>query len=186
MLAIRMQRTGRKGHAQFRMIVQDSRFNPSSGRVVAFVGSYNPHNKAIILDKEKVAGYLAKGAQPTDRVAGILKAEGVKLPEWVSVSVSGSKTTKSPEKLRRNRPVTPDAPADKPSDTESASGETAESVEAIEAVESVESAEVPANAEPTAAEEKPAETAATTDASEEVAAADEVASDEKPSDEATA
>jgi hypothetical protein len=35
MLAIRMQRTGRKGHAMFRVVVQDSRLTPSSGRVVA-------------------------------------------------------------------------------------------------------------------------------------------------------
>ena len=35
MLAIRMQRTGRKGHAQFRVIVQESRRTPTSGNVVA-------------------------------------------------------------------------------------------------------------------------------------------------------
>lgn len=103
MLAIRMQRTGRKGHAHFRMVVQDSRFNPSSGRVVAFLGSYDPHSKAVTLDKEKAAAYLANGAQPTDRVVGILKSEGVKLPEWVSISAPGNRSVKNLEKLRRNR-----------------------------------------------------------------------------------
>ena len=52
MLAIRMQRTGRKGHAMFRMVVQDSRQTPTSGRVVATLGSYDPHTKTSTLNKE--------------------------------------------------------------------------------------------------------------------------------------
>ncbi len=45
MLAIRMQRTGRKGSAQFRVVVQDSRKTPTSGNIVALVGNYDPHAK---------------------------------------------------------------------------------------------------------------------------------------------
>ena len=55
MLVIRLQRTGRKGHAMFRIVVQDSRQTPTSGKVVARLGSYNPHNKEVIIDKEKAA-----------------------------------------------------------------------------------------------------------------------------------
>ena len=83
MLVIRMQRTGRKGHAQFRVVVQDSRRTPTSGRVVARLGSYDPHTKTATLDKEKAGYYLEHGAQPSDRVARLLKSEGVKLPDWV-------------------------------------------------------------------------------------------------------
>ena len=53
MLVIRLQRTGRKGHAQFCIVVQDSRRTPTSGAIVAALGSYNPHDKTVILDKEK-------------------------------------------------------------------------------------------------------------------------------------
>jgi len=74
-----MQRTGRKGHAQFRVVVQDSRQTPSSGRVIAGLGSYNPHTKEANLDTEKAAFYLSNGAQPSDRVALLLKKECVKL-----------------------------------------------------------------------------------------------------------
>ncbi len=105
MLAIRLQRTGRSGHAQFRVIVQDSRFSPKSGRVVAFVGNYNPHSKEAKLDGEAISQYLDKGAQPTDRVAGLLKKEGIKLPSWVKVSQPQKRTTRNAEKLRRNRPA---------------------------------------------------------------------------------
>lgn len=106
MLAIRMQRTGRKGHAQFRVVVQDSRQTPSSGRVIAGLGSYNPHTKETNIDVEKAAFYLGNGAQPSDRVALLLKNQGVKLPEWVELAdKKKQKTTKNADKLRKNQPV---------------------------------------------------------------------------------
>ena len=73
MLAIRMQRTGRKGHAEFRLIVQESRLSPASGRVVARLGSYNPHSKAVTLAKDKAEFYLEHGAQPSESAARLLK-----------------------------------------------------------------------------------------------------------------
>ncbi len=105
MLAIRMQRTGRKGHAQFRVVVQDSRLSPSSGRVVARLGSYNPHTKETILDTDKAAKYLNNGAQPSERAAFLLKKEGVVLPNWVKVPTKQERAIRNPEKLRRNRPA---------------------------------------------------------------------------------
>lgn len=105
MLAIRMQRTGRRGHAQFRVIVQDSRFSPKSGRVVAYLGSYNPHTKTAALNSEKTASYLEQGAQPSDGVARLLKNEGIKLPNWVKLTEPKERKVRNPEKLRRNQPA---------------------------------------------------------------------------------
>jgi small subunit ribosomal protein S16 len=104
MLVIRMQRTGRKGHAQFRIVVQDSRRTPTSGKVVAMLGSYDPHAKTTTLNKEKASTYLNNGAQPSDRVARLLQAEGVKLPTWVKLAAAKSGAIRNPEKLRRNQP----------------------------------------------------------------------------------
>src|SRR5665213_2002642 len=115
MLAIRLQRTGRSGHAQFRVIVQDSRFSPSGGRIVAYLGSYDPHTKAATIDSQKAAKYLENGAQPSDRVAGLLQKEGVKLPAWVKVSSPKEGTVRNPDKRRSTRPAEPEAPAAEPS-----------------------------------------------------------------------
>jgi small subunit ribosomal protein S16 len=104
MLAIRMQRTGRKGHAMFRVVVQDSRLTPTSGKFVAQLGSYDPHAKVATLDKEKASFYLGHGAQPSDRVARLLQGEGVKLPSWVKLSESKAGKLRNPEKLRKNQP----------------------------------------------------------------------------------
>src|SRR5487761_1662323 len=111
MLVIRMQRTGRKGHAMFRVVVQDSRRTPTSGKVVAQLGSYDPHAKTVNLDKDKDAFYVAHGAQPSSRVAVLLKAEGVKLPKWVTLPAAKERDTRNPDKRRSTRPEEPAAPA---------------------------------------------------------------------------
>lgn len=105
MLVIRMQRTGRKGHAQFRVVVQDSRRTPTSGKVVALLGSYNPHTKTAQVDAEKASFYLNNGAQPSDRVARLLKAEGVKLPEWVKLAGDKQRTVRNADKRRSTTPA---------------------------------------------------------------------------------
>lgn len=113
MLTIRMQRTGRKGHAMFRVVVQDARQTPTSGKVVALLGNYDPHAKTTTLDKEKAAFYLTNGAQPSDRVVRLLQTEGVKLPEWVKANTEKAGKLRNPEKLRKNQPKE-EAPAEAP------------------------------------------------------------------------
>jgi small subunit ribosomal protein S16 len=104
MLAIRMQRNGRSGYPVYRIVVQESQRHPLSGRIVAQVGSYNPHTKATVLDKEKVEFYLKNGAQPSTRVARVVAAEGVKLPSWVKAAPVKSAVAKHADKLRKNQP----------------------------------------------------------------------------------
>ncbi len=148
MLVIRLQRTGRKGHAQYRLVAQDSRFSVSSGRVVSYLGSYNPHTKEAKIDGEAVAKYLDNGAQVSDRVAGLLKANGIKLPDWVKASTPSKRAIRNPEKLRRNRPEEPkEEPA--PVAEEAPAEETPVTEEAAPVAEVAEEvAETPA-AEPT-------------------------------------
>lgn len=105
MLAIRLQRIGRAGYPVYRVAVQESQRHPSSGRVVAYVGSYNPHTKDVKIQKEAAQKYLDNGAQPTPRVVKLLKAEGVKLPKWVKeADASKQKAIKNVDKLRKNQP----------------------------------------------------------------------------------
>ena len=111
MLAIRLQRTGRSGHSQFRLVAQDSRFSPKRGRIVAYLGSYDPHTKEVKLDAEKVSKYLDNGAQPSESAAKLLKKEGVKLPGWVKTSDPKQRDVRNPEKRRSTRPAEPKAEA---------------------------------------------------------------------------
>ena len=105
MLAIRLQRVGRKGYPVYRLAVQEAQRHPSSGRVVAYVGTYNPHTKDSNVQVELAQKYLDNGAQPSPRVVKLLKDAGVKLPSWVKqVSTDKQKTIRNAEKLRKNQP----------------------------------------------------------------------------------
>lgn len=120
MLAIRLQRVGRKGYPVYRLAVQEAQRHPSSGRVVTYVGTYNPHTKEANVQKELAQKYLDNGAQPTPRVVKLLADAGVKLPKWVkSHDDSQKKAIKNAEKLRKNQPKE-EAPTDEPADDTSA------------------------------------------------------------------
>lgn len=112
MLAIRLQRLGRKGYPVYRLAVQEAQRHPSSGRVVAYVGSYNPHTKEAKIQVEDAQKYLDNGAQPTPRVVRLLKDAGVTLPKWVKEPATDKqKAIRNAEKLRKNQPKE-DAPAE--------------------------------------------------------------------------
>lgn len=105
MLAIRLQRLGRKGYPVYRLAVQEAHRHPSSGRVVSYVGSYNPHTKEAKIEKELAQKYLYNGAQPTPRVVKLLEEAGIEMPKWVKKPAADKqKAIRNPEKLRRNQP----------------------------------------------------------------------------------
>lgn len=130
MLAIRLQRLGRKAMPVYRLAVQESHRHPSSGRVVAYVGSYNPHTKEVKLDTEKIEFYLKNGAQPTPRVVRLLIADKVTLPDWVVKPRTDYKyETRKPQKLRKNQPASPEAEAEPVEAPEKAEAEEAKAEE---------------------------------------------------------
>lgn len=157
MLSIRMQRRGRKGHATYRVVVQDSRVSPTSGKVVAYLGHYDPHTKTNSLVKDKAEFYLTHGAQPTERVAKLLKSEGIKLPKWVKEPTKQERATRNPEKLRKNRPEEPaeEAPAEEPEAPEAES-----KTEETPAEEAPKADEESSSEEPKAEQENPEEKSA--------------------------
>ena len=75
---IRLTRVGSKKNPIYRVVVADSR-SPRDGRFIEIVGRYNPQTQpsTIELDEAKVKDWLAKGAQPSDSVARLIKAAGI-------------------------------------------------------------------------------------------------------------
>jgi len=123
MLAIRLQRNGRTALPLYRIVVQEAQRHPLSGRIVAQVGSYNPHTKATELDKAEVEKYLNNGAQPSGRVIRILVKEGVKMPKWVKMPLEKKVAAKHADKLRKNQPKE-EAPAEAPAEEAAPAEET--------------------------------------------------------------
>jgi small subunit ribosomal protein S16 len=80
-LKIRLSRGGAKKRPFYRVVVADSRM-PRDGRFIERVGSFDPLKAKdaadrVVIDPEKVQAWIAKGAQPTDRVARLLDGLGV-------------------------------------------------------------------------------------------------------------
>ncbi len=110
---------------------------------------------------------MEHGAKPSDRVARLLKSEGLKLPKWVNLEGKKKGAIRNPEKLRRNRPAgepapeKTEAPVEKPVATEDADSKPAEAEtkpESTEAPAEATEPEVPGEAEASA--NRPAEEAA--------------------------
>ena len=84
MLRIRLTRGGAKKRPYYAIVVADSH-SPRDGRFIERVGTYNPLLKKddpnrVTLKTEQLQAWLKKGAQPSDRVARFLAAEG--LVQW--------------------------------------------------------------------------------------------------------
>jgi small subunit ribosomal protein S16 len=84
-LKIRMARAGTKKRPFYHIVVADSRY-PRDGRFIERLGYFNPllpkdNKERLKFDAEKVKAWLAKGAQPSDRILRFLDAEGIRKRE---------------------------------------------------------------------------------------------------------
>jgi small subunit ribosomal protein S16 len=69
---------GGKKDPVWRVVVADQR-SPRDGRIIETVGRYNPQTdpSTIVIDGDRVAHWLARGAQPTNTVVKLLKTQGI-------------------------------------------------------------------------------------------------------------
>jgi small subunit ribosomal protein S16 len=79
-LKIRLSRGGAKKRPFYRVVVADARM-PRDGRFIEKIGTFDPLKSKddashLVLDVEKAKAWIAKGAQPTDRVARLLDTLG--------------------------------------------------------------------------------------------------------------
>jgi small subunit ribosomal protein S16 len=84
MVVIRLARVGRKKYPVYRIVAADKARSVTS-KYLAVLGTYNPHTKQIELDKELIKQFLDNGAQASDRVLRLFKANGVDLPKWANI-----------------------------------------------------------------------------------------------------
>ena len=80
-VVLRMARAGTKKRPIYHIVVADSR-SPRDGRFIERLGFFNPllpkdNAERLKLDLDKVKAWMAKGAQPSDRIKRFLDAAGV-------------------------------------------------------------------------------------------------------------
>ena len=76
MVSIRLSRAGAKKQPFYHLVVTDSR-NRRDGRYIERVGYFNPigkdHEENLRIDIARVDHWIGHGAQPSERVASLLK-----------------------------------------------------------------------------------------------------------------
>jgi len=153
-------RMGKKKQPTYRVVAADSR-SPRNGRFIEILGTYQPREdpSVISIDNDKAVHWLKNGAQPTERVAKLLKISGA----WEAFTGVAPEIPAVPEPTP-NKGYTPPSPAKPPKAV--AKAEEAAADDAAEAEE--------APAEDAPSDEAPAEEAAA-DAPAEEAPAEEAA-----------
>ena len=77
MVTIRLSRGGAKKQPFYHVVATDSRAR-RDGRYIERLGFFNPvgreHEENLRIDLERVDYWIGQGAQPSDRVASLLKA----------------------------------------------------------------------------------------------------------------
>lgn len=97
MLAIRLQRVGRKNDPSFRIVVQDSKRAPKkAGGVVEYIGSYNARRGNPQIDGDRAKHWLSVGAKASDTVHNLLVDAKVVLGEKIN-----ARQKKSSQKARK-------------------------------------------------------------------------------------
>lgn len=182
MLKIRLARGGAKKRPYYHIVVADSHA-PRDGKFIEKVGSYNPMlpkdgaTPRVALKVERIAEWLGKGAQPTDRVARFLSQD-----ETLGAKVKWTQGN-NPQKAQPGKKAQERAAERAQREADRAEAEAAAKVEAAEAAaRAKEEAEAAAAAPAPAAEEAPAEEAPAAEAAAEEAPAAEAAAEEAPAE----
>ena len=71
---LRLMRMGNKKQPTYRVVAADAR-SPRNGRFIEILGTYDPRQEPSVvkIDTAKAADWIAKGAQPTETVARLIK-----------------------------------------------------------------------------------------------------------------
>lgn len=102
---IRLARGGSKKRPFYSIVIADTRA-PRDGAFIEKVGTYNPmlasdHPERVVLKEEAIKGWLAKGAQPTDRVAKFLgKANLIAVPAIIESPKKSAPKAKAQERAK--------------------------------------------------------------------------------------
>ncbi len=120
---LRLVRVGKKKQPTYRVVAADARA-PRNGRFIEILGTYEPRQEpsVIKIDNDRAVHWLKVGAQPTERVAKLLKISGaweLHTGEATEAVAPAAPAKKSAKQLARETEAA-EATAEKASATEEA------------------------------------------------------------------
>lgn len=153
MVTIRLARGGAKKRPFYGIMVADSRRSPR-GRFIERVGFFNPRavggEERLRIDSERVDYWISKGAQPSDRVAALIK-QFAKGPEALEAEKA---KLEAAAKAKADAAAKAEADAVKAQEKAEAEAKAAAEAEAAEAEAAAEEAPAEEASEEAPAEEK--------------------------------
>lgn len=160
MLAIKLQRIGRKRQPSYRVVVAERR-SKMAAPPVEDLGSYNPFTKVSTVKKDRAEYWIKTGAQPTLTAHNLLVREGV-----IDAPKKIVKIPAPVPKAEEEKVASTEAPTETPAETsatkaEAPNNETEAKPEPV--AEAVAETEAPKKEEASTAEESKPEEAAPTE-----------------------
>jgi len=131
---MRLQRVGRKNNPTYRIVVVDKRTSTKSNKSVDLLGSYEPKQGLITINKDKAKHWLDHGVQPSDTVYNMLVSQKI---------VEGKKRNALPKKSPIIDEAKVKAEAEAKAAAEAEARKAAETAAAPAVEESVSEAETP-------------------------------------------
>ena len=135
-MKIRLARGGSKKRPFYRIVAADSRM-PRDGRFIEKLGTYNPllpkdSEERVKMNEERIQYWISQGAQPTDRVARMLEAAGLKEKAGRNNPKKGTPGKKAQERAEEKAAKAADAAEAEAAPAEEAPAEAAAEEETTE------------------------------------------------------
>ena len=135
-MKIRLARGGSKKRPFYRIVAADSRM-PRDGRFIEKLGTYNPllpkdSEERVKMNEERIQYWISQGAQPTDRVARMLEAAGLKEKAERNNPKKGTPGKKAQERAEEKAAKAADAAEAEAAPAEEAPAEAAAEEETTE------------------------------------------------------
>ena len=149
---VRLTRVGGRKNAIWRVVVADGR-SPRDGRFIEMIGHYNPQTQPseIVIDRQRLQHWLDRGAEPTNTVKKLMRAENSRAGAATAVAGEPSGEGVDGGAADRGADVAADA-----SDVPAAEAETEADAPAAEADAPAAEAEEPAEEPDGATGDEPA------------------------------
>lgn len=109
MLTIRLQRTGKRNHSHFRVVLAEKESSVSK-KIAEVLGSYNPHSKDLaIKDQERLNYWIAQRIDMSPTVHNLLVTKGILKAEKVKAFNIPKKKEEAPVEATPVAEATPEA-----------------------------------------------------------------------------
>ncbi len=111
MLAIRLQRVGKKNEPTFRIVLTDSKNSTKSGKFLEILGSYDARDKnETRINSERVTYWMSKGAKLSDTIHNLFINKKVITGKKINVLPKKSPIKKEEVKKEGEAAAAPAAP----------------------------------------------------------------------------